>query len=121
MKPFSIKKRIESFKYAGIGIWKLIANEHNAWIHCTAVIVVTIAGFYFGINKYEWIIVTGCFGLVLAAEAINTAIEKLVDMVSPDKHPLAADVKDIAAGAVLLCAIASAIIGGIIFIPYIIS
>ena len=58
------------------------------------------------------------FGMVLAAEGFNTAIERLVDLVSPDFHPVAGDVKDVAAGAVLICAIAAAIIGMIIFIPY---
>ena len=60
-----------------------------------------------------------CFGLVLAAEGFNTAIERLVDLVSPDYHPIAGDVKDVAAGAVLICAIAAAIVGMIVFIPYI--
>ncbi|NDV58530.1 diacylglycerol kinase family protein [Bacteroides sp. 519] len=118
-KHFSIKARIKSFKYAGIGIYKLISFEHNAWIHCAAIALVTTAGFYFNITKYEWIAVVCCFGLVLAAEAVNTAIERLVDLVSPQKHPLAGDVKDLAAGAVLICAIAAAIVGLIIFIPYI--
>ena len=59
-----------------------------------------------------------CFGIVLAAEGFNTAIERLVDLVSPGFHPIAGDVKDVAAGAVLICAIVSAIVGAIIFIPY---
>ena len=59
-----------------------------------------------------------CFGLVLAAEAFNTAIERLVNLVSPDYHPIAGDVKDIAAGAVLICAVTAALVGAIIFIPY---
>lgn len=117
-KPFNIKDRLKSFVYAGKGIYTLIRKEHNAWIHCLAIILVTIAGFYFNITKGEWIAVVFCFGLVLAAEALNTAIERLVDLVTPEKNPLAGEVKDIAAGAVLICAIASAIIGGIIFIPY---
>lgn len=121
MKPFSIKERLKSFKYAGKGIYKLISGEHNAWIHCAAIVVVTIAGFYFNITRGEWIAVIVCFGLVLSAEGFNTAIEKLTDLVSPERHPIAGDVKDIAAGAVLICAIAAAIVGFIIFLPYIIS
>jgi Diacylglycerol kinase len=119
-KRFSITARIKSFKYAGIGVSKLFFFEHNAWIHCAAIVLVTIAGFYFDITKYEWIAVIVCFGMVLAAEAFNTAIERLVDLVSPQKHPLAGDAKDLAAAGVLICAIATAIIGLIIFIPYII-
>jgi diacylglycerol kinase (ATP) len=75
----------------------------------------------FGITPTEWCIVTLCFGMVLAAEGFNTAIERLVDLVSPDYHPIAGDVKDIAAGAVLICAIAAAIIGMIVFLPYLLN
>lgn len=114
-----LEKRIKSFGYAFKGIVSLLKKEHNAWIHCTAIVVVTLAGFHFSIAPTEWCIVVLCFGMVLAAEGFNTAIERLVDLVSPGFHPIAGDVKDVAAGAVLICAIAAAIIGGIIFIPYI--
>ena len=113
-----LRKRIKSFGYAFKGIANLLKREHNAWIHCIAIIVVTLAGLHFGITRTEWCIVCLCFGMVLAAEGFNTAIERLVDLVSPDFHPVAGDVKDVAAGAVLICAIAAAIIGMIIFIPY---
>ena len=113
-----LRKRINSFCYAFKGIASLLKREHNAWIHCMAIVVVTLAGLYFGITRTEWCIVCLCFGMVLAAEGFNTAIERLVDLVSPDFHPVAGDVKDVAAGAVLICAIAAAIIGMIIFIPY---
>lgn len=114
-----LKKRLKSFVYAFKGIGSLLKKEHNAWIHCTAIVVVTIAGFYYGITPTEWCIVLLCFGMILAAEAFNTAIERLVNLVSPDFHPIAGDVKDVAAGAVLICAIVAALIGGIIFLPYI--
>lgn len=113
-----LKKRIKSFGYAFKGIASLLKKEHNAWIHCLAIVVVTLAGIHFSITRTEWCIVCLCFGMVLAAEGFNTAIERLVDLVSPDFHPIAGDVKDVAAGAVLICAIAAAIIGMIIFIPY---
>lgn len=113
-----LKKRIKSFGYAFKGIGSLLKKEHNAWIHCSAIVLVTIAGFYFGITPTEWCIVVLCFGIVLAAEGFNTAIERLVDLVSPDFHPIAGDVKDVAAGAVLICAIAAAIVGIIVFLPY---
>ena len=114
-----IEKRIKSFGYAFQGIGNFIRKEPNAWIHCTAVVVVTSLGLYYGISATEWGIVILCFALVLMAEAFNTAIERLVDLVSPDFHPLAGTIKDVAAGAVLLGAIAVAIVGCIIFIPYI--
>lgn len=113
-----LKKRIKSFTYAIKGIGSFLRKEHNAWIHCTAILMVTTAGFLLGITRTEWLIVILCFALVLAAEAFNTAIERLVDLVSPGFHPIAGDVKDVAAGAVLICAIAAAIVGLIIFLPY---
>lgn len=117
-EPFSIRKRLKSFVYAGTGIRKLVCQEHNAWIHCCAIAVTTAAGFYFGISRMEWIAVVLCFALVLAAEGMNTAIERLVNLVSPDYHPIAGDVKDIAAGAVLICAIGAFITGLLVFLPY---
>lgn len=113
-----LQKRIKSFVYAFQGIGSFLKKEHNAWIHCSAIVVVTAAGFHFGITPTEWCVVLLCFGMVLAAEAFNTAIERFVNLVSPDYHPIAGDVKDVAAGAVLICAIIAAIIGGIIFMPY---
>ncbi|MBO5250985.1 MAG: diacylglycerol kinase family protein [Bacteroidaceae bacterium] len=113
-----LQKRIKSFGYAFKGIGSLLQKEHNAWIHCSAIVLVTIAGFYFGITPTEWCIVVLCFGIVLAAEGFNTAIERLVDLFSPDYHPIAGDVKDVAAGAVLICALAAAIVGFIVFLPY---
>lgn len=113
-----LHKRLKSFAYAWKGIGSFVRKEHNAWIHCSAIIVVTTAGFLFNITRTEWLIIFLCFGIVLAAEAFNTAIERLVNLVSPGYQPIAGDVKDIAAGAVLICAITAAIIGGVIFIPY---
>ena len=116
-----LKKRIKSFGYAFKGIASLLKKEHNAWIHCLAIVVVTTLGLYFHITPTEWCFVLLCFGMVLAAEGFNTAIERLVDLVSPERHPVAGDVKDVAAGAVLICAITAAIIGCIIFLPYLLN
>lgn len=113
-----IKHRIQSFGYAFKGIASFISKEPHAWIHCLAIVGVTCLGYYFEITRTEWCIVLLCFAIVLAAEAFNTAIERLVNLVSPDYHPIAGDVKDIAAGAVLICAIAAAIIGCVVFLPY---
>ena len=76
------------------------------------------AGFAFGITPGEWTAICLCIGLVVSAELFNTAIERLVDLVSPQRHPLAGQVKDIAAGAVLVCALAAIAVGLIIFVPY---
>lgn len=116
-----LKKRIKSFAYAFQGIGSFLKKEHNAWIHCTAILIVTASGWYFHITVTEWCLVLLCFAMVLAAETFNTAIERLVNLVSPEFHSLAGDVKDVAAGAVLITAIFAAIIGCIIFIPYLIN
>ena len=119
MKPFSIKKRLKSFTYAWKGIKSFIRQEHNAWIHLTAAFISIVVGFAFQIQKCEWIAIVLCIGMVIAAEAFNTAIERLVNFISPEWHPIAGEVKDIAAGAVLICAIAAAIVGLVVFVPYI--
>jgi diacylglycerol kinase (ATP) len=110
-------KRIKSFGFAINGIKTLIKTQVNARIHLVAVVCVTIAGLFFHINWTEWCLVIMAFAAVLAAEAFNTAIEFIVDLVSPDYHPLAGKAKDVAAAAVLLTALGAAIIGTIIFIP----
>jgi diacylglycerol kinase (ATP) len=115
------KQRIKSFGFALKGIKTLVKTQVNARIHLFAVVCVSIAGWYFHINNTEWCLVIFAFAAVLAAEALNTAIEFVVDLVSPDYHPLAGKAKDVAAAAVLLTAIGSAIIGMIIFIPKVLS
>lgn len=116
-EKFSITKRLLSFKFASEGIVHLIKTQHNAWIHLVALVTATILGFYYTISSMEWCILIICFGLVLSAEAFNSAIETLADKVEPNLDPKIKTTKDLAAGAVLLTAIASLIIGGIIFIP----
>jgi len=119
-RPINIRKAIRSFKYAGMGIYGLFRHENNARIHLIACILVVIAGVIFHISATEWCFIVIQIGLVCAAEAINTAIEKLADVVSPDYHIAIKDVKDVAAAAVLILAISAVIVGGIIFIPKII-
>ena len=109
---FTFRKRLASFRYAFNGIRLLIQKEHNAWIHC-----VVIAGFFFGLSQTEWIAVIIVIGAVLSAEAINSSIESLADLVSPEYNEAIKKTKDLAAGAVLIMAIAAAIVGSIIFFP----
>ena len=115
---YDFKKQLRSFGYAWQGIRSCVGKEQNLSFHLIAMAAVTLAGFVLGITRTEWTVVILCFGVVIAAELFNTAIERLVDLVSPERHPVAGQVKDIAAGAVLVCAVAAAIIGLIIFIPY---
>lgn len=114
---FTLRKRLKSFKFAFNGIRLLITREHNAWIHCFAAICVIIAGFAFDISTTEWIAVTFAIGTVLAAEAVNSSIEAIADLVSPEYNEAIKRTKDLAAGAVLILAISAAIVGLIIFVP----
>jgi len=112
-----MKRRIHSFKYAIRGIRMVIKSEKNMQIHLVVAVLVLIAGWFFNISTTEWMLCLLCFGLVLGAEMVNTAIEKLVDLASPQKHELAGKAKDMAAGAVLISALFAAVVGLIIFIP----
>lgn len=116
-RGFTWRKRLLSFKYAFRGIWSLISSEHNAWIHCFAAVCVIFTGLLVGLSRGEWFTVIGLIGLVLSAEAVNSAIEALADVVSPNYHEGIKRAKDLAAGAVLILAICAAIIGLMIFVP----
>jgi len=116
-----MKKRIQSFKYAYKGLRNVVSSEINFQIHMAAALIVTFLGFYFKITRPEWVSVLLCFAVVMAAEAFNSAIEELVDFVSPGLHAQAGKIKDIAAGAVLITAVSAAVIGCIIFLPKIMS
>ena len=118
---FTLRKRLKSFKFAFNGIKLLITREHNAWIHCFAAVCVIIAGYVFGISTTEWVAVVFAIGTVLAAEAVNSSIEAIADLVSPGYNEAIKRTKDLAAGAVLILAIAAAIVGLIIFVPKIIE
>lgn len=115
---YDFKKQLRSFGYAWKGIRCCVGKEQNLSFHLIATVVTVIAGFLLEITRTDWMIVILCIGVVIAAELFNSAIEKLVDLVSPERHPIAGQVKDIAAGAVLVCAATAAIIGLIVFIPY---
>jgi len=111
-------QRLKSFSFAIKGVFSLFKGEPNARIHLVFACLVLALAYYFDVEKWEWVILIICITLVIAAEAFNTAIESLTDLASPDKHPLAKKTKDIAAAAVLICAISAAVIGLIIFVPY---
>jgi len=117
-RTFSFLRRLKSFQYAGKGVWKAVKTQHNLWIHLVAALLVIYAGFFFQITRTEWMIVIVAMGGVISAEMFNTAIELIVDMVSPEHHRMAGAVKDVAAGAVLIFAIASVLIGLLVFLPY---
>lgn len=116
-----MKRFIRSFIYAIRGIRSAVADQPNLKILIGVALVVIGAGFYFHITSVEWCLVILCIGLVVGLEMINSAIESLVDLVTKVRMPLAGRVKDIAAGAVLVVAIASLVVGIIIFRKYIVQ
>lgn len=116
-EPFSFKKRAKSFRYAFQGIIYFLKTEHNGRIHVFAAVLAIIWSFLYDISSTEWIVVILSIAMVFGFELINSAIEKVADFVSPDKHEAIKRIKDMAAGAVLVSAIGAFIIGLIIFIP----
>ena len=110
------RKFFKSFTFAIQGIFTA-TKEQNMRFHLLSAVVVIIAGLMTGLSLMEWLILIIMIALVISAEMINTAIERVVDLASPDIHPLAKDAKDISAGAVFVFALSSVIIGLLIFIP----
>lgn len=118
---FSIKKRLKSFVYASKGIAFVLKTQHNAWIHLLATLLAVSLGFVFSISQNEWIAIIICIGIVLAFETMNTSIELLCNVRFPDYDKRAERIKDTAAGAVFIVAMASLVVGVIIFLPKIIQ
>lgn len=115
------KKLINSFKYAFQGIITSFKTERNMKIHVFIMVLVILFGFIVNLNPVEWMIIITMIVIVISAELFNTSIETVVDMISPEKNEKAKVAKDVAAGAVLVLAIGSVIIGLIIFLPKIIK
>lgn len=117
MSRFSFKKRLLSFKFAFKGLFHLFNNEQNTWIHSAIALVTILGGVIFKISQMEWVAVVLSIGIVLAAEAFNTAIEEIANFIQPDQDQRIKIIKDLAAGGVLLTAISALTIGLIIFLP----
>lgn len=115
------EKRIASFRYAFAGIALLIKTQANARFHLLAAAVVIVVAWYLEVSALEWAILALTIGTVLAAEGFNTALEFLTDLVSPDYHELAGKTKDVAAGAVLITAVAAIAVAACIFGPKIVA
>ena len=115
------KRLVNSFRYAFEGIKQTYIGEQNLKIHTFVAILVIVFGFFLKISYIEWLVCLVLIGLVLMAEFFNTAIEYVVDLASPKIHPLAKAAKDTASAGVLMMAIISALIGGVIFIPKLID
>jgi len=121
MKQFSIKRQIQSFKYAIAGLKHLVIYEHNFRIHLLAVVVVLVAGLYYRISLFEWFFIAIAVTFVLVLEIVNTGIERLANLITKEKNDDIKIIKDIAAAAVLIAAIFSVFIAFFIFYPKIIA
>ena len=109
--------RLKSIGFAVKGAYKLITTEHSVMVQFSLAIIMIIAGFYFEIDRYEWMMQILAFGLVLGIESMNTGIEKIADFVHPEFHDRIGFIKDIAAGGVLFAAVAAIAIGLLIYVP----
>lgn len=112
---FSFLNRIKSFKYAFNGLRFFFINDHNGWVHSFAAVAAICLSFYLNLSGLEWIAILSAITVVFVAEIINSSIEKLADVVSPDYHPKIKIVKDLAAAAVLVAAFFATAVAGIIF------
>lgn len=112
-----LRRRIDSFRYAFRGLADLFQSQPNARIHLVVACAVIVAGCGLRISRLEWLALIICMALVIALEAVNTALEHLTNLVSPDFHPLAGQVKDVAAAAVLVGAFGAVVVGLIVFVP----
>ena len=122
MQPqkFSVRSRIKSFSYAISGIRRFVWQEHNARIHTAATIIVVIAALVMGVSRLEAVALALVIGGVWITEMLNTCLERMADIISPQRDPTIKYIKDLAAGAVLVAAITAVIVGLFIFIPKIV-
>lgn len=108
---------MKSFSFACQGILESVRTERNIQIHVVLTVVIITFGWYFSLNGMEWLFILAAIAGTIALELVNSAIERVVDLVTDQIHPLAKQAKDIAAGAVFIYAIFSVIVGLIIFLP----
>jgi len=116
-EKFSLRKRIQSFEYAFSGLRLIFKTDHNVWLHFIATVVVIVLALMVKVSLGEAAFLAIAIGLVWVTELINTCLEKMMDFVSKEKHPDIKYIKDVSAGAVLIAAATSLVIGCIVFIP----
>ena len=118
-KPkFTPASRLKSIGYAIDGIAFMLRTQHNAWLHGVATLAVIALALVCQVSAHDWRSLVAAITMVWVGEAVNTAIEYLCDVVSPEHNLAVKHAKDIAAGAVLLTALGAAVIGGLVFWPY---
>ncbi len=116
-EPGFVRSRIQSFGHAFRGWWYVLRTQRNAWIHTVIAAVVILVALWLRIDLRDWAVLVLAIAMVFAAEFMNTAIEVVVDLASPQMHPLAKIGKDVGAAAVLLTALAAVFIGLLILGP----
>lgn len=114
---FTFTGRLRSVRHALRGIGVMLTTQHNAWVHLWASVAVVAVGLSVGLRAAEWVGLVLALVAVWTAEALNTALELLADVVSPEHHPLVGKAKDVAAGAVFLSAVGAVTIGLVVFVP----
>ena len=112
-----MKKLIHAFGVAFDGILCAFKEEYNIRIHTIAALIVIVLGIWLEVSTTEWSLLLISIGMVVTAELLNTAVERLADSVTREKNPLIKQAKDIAAGGVLIAAIVALILGIFIFLP----
>ena len=110
-----IRGRRNSFKYAFSGLLYVLKTQKNAWLHFAATVLVVLFAWWLRIERFEWLAILLVIGIVWTAEFLNTALEVIVDLASPEKHPLARVGKDVGAASLLIAAILAVTIGLIVF------
>jgi diacylglycerol kinase (ATP) len=116
--PFTLAGRLQSMRYAVRGVRLMLQSQHNAWLHAVASCCVLMVGGYYVLSGAEWCWIALAIMAVWTAEALNTALELLADVASPEFHPLVEKAKDVAAGGVLLAALGAVIIGLLVLGPH---
>ena len=115
--PFRSSSRLDSFRYAFAGWWYMLRTQRNAWIHAVLSTAAFAVGLWLGLGRLEWALVVLTVALVWMAEFVNTALEAVVDLASPDLHPLAKVGKDVAAAAVLVASLTAVVVGLLVLGP----
>lgn len=108
---------MKGFVFAFRGLISGLRSELNMKVHFAAAVLVTALGLYVGLKRWEWVAVALSIGLVMALELLNTAVEELVNLLSPEWNAKAGRIKDLAAGAVLVAAMAALVVGLVVFLP----
>ncbi|MBH0229911.1 diacylglycerol kinase family protein [Halobacillus yeomjeoni] len=117
LKEPSTKKKSVGFRYAWKGIKEVFKTEKNFRIHLGAGFLAILAGLVLSLTPVEWAVIILTIAVILSLEMVNSSIERIIDYLAPERHPMAGMIKDIAAGAVLVSAVASVFIALVIFLP----